>query len=88
MSFAATWIDLDIIILTDVIQKKTNIVWHHLYAKSQKKKVQMNLFMKEKHTQRTNYSYQVGEVGGVDWEIETDEYMALFEIDNQWEPSA
>ena len=43
----------------------------------------MNLFMKEKHTQRTNYSYQVGEVGGVDWEIETDEYMALFEIDNQ-----
>ena len=42
------------------------------YMLNHKKKVQMNLFMKEKHTQRTNYSYQVGEVGGVDWEIETE----------------
>jgi len=32
----------------------------------------MNLFMKQKHAQRTSYSYQVGEVGGIDWEIETD----------------
>ena len=32
----------------------------------------MKLFMKQKHAQRTNYSYQVGEVGGIDWEIEID----------------
>ena len=42
-----------------------------LYAKL-KKMVQMNLFMKQKHSQRTNYSYQVGEVGGIYWEIEID----------------
>ena len=39
---------------------------------NKKNKVQMNLFMKQKHAQRTNYSYQVGEVGGIDWEIEID----------------
>ena len=48
------------------------ILYDITYMLNHKKKVQMNLFMKEKHTQRTNYSYQVGEVGGVDWEIETE----------------
>ena len=34
LPFAATWIDLENIILSDVSQKKTNTVWHHLYRKS------------------------------------------------------
>ena len=36
-----------------VNQRKTNIIWHHLYAESQiKKKIQMNLFTQQKQTHR------------------------------------
>ena len=34
MSFAATWMQLEIIILSKVSQKKTNTIWYHLYMKS------------------------------------------------------
>ena len=37
MSFAATWMDLEIIILSDVSQRKTNIIYHCLYAESKMK---------------------------------------------------
>ena len=37
MPFAATWMDLEIIILSDVVrQRKTNIIWYHLYVESTK----------------------------------------------------
>ena len=36
LPFAATWMDLDIIILSEVIQTKTNITWYHLHMESQK----------------------------------------------------
>ena len=29
--FTATWTDLEIIILSEVSQKKTNIIWYHLH---------------------------------------------------------
>ena len=55
MPFVATWMDLEIIILSEVRQKKTNIICYHLYVES-KKMIQMNLFTKHKHsqTQKTN----------------------------------
>ena len=34
MPFAATWIDLEIIILSEVRQRQTNTIWYHLYVKS------------------------------------------------------
>ena len=34
MPFATTWMDLEIIILNEVSQKKTNIIWYHLYVES------------------------------------------------------
>ena len=43
--FAATWMDLKIIILSEGSQRKTNI--YHLYVES-KKMIQMNLFTKQK----------------------------------------
>ena len=42
MAFTATWMDLDIVILSEVSQtSKTDIIWYHLNLES--KKVQMNL---------------------------------------------
>ena len=43
MPFAATWMDLEIIILSEVSQTKTNVIWYHLDMES-KKMIQMNLF--------------------------------------------
>ena len=39
MSFAATWMDLEIIILSEVSQTKTNIIRYHLYVKSEIKEL-------------------------------------------------
>ena len=36
ISFVATWMDLDIITLSEVSQRKTNIILHHLYAESKR----------------------------------------------------
>ena len=38
MPFAATWIDLDVIILSEVKQTKTNILWYNLYVETKKKR--------------------------------------------------
>ena len=37
MLFAETWMDLEIIILSEVCQEKTTIVGHHLFVGSEKK---------------------------------------------------
>ena len=37
MAFAVTWMDLEIIIVSEVSQTETNIVWYPLYGKSKKK---------------------------------------------------
>ena len=36
MPSAATWMDLEIVILSQVSQRKTDIVWYHLYMQSKK----------------------------------------------------
>ena len=38
MSLAATWVDREIIILSEVSQRKINIIHYHLYMESKKKK--------------------------------------------------
>ena len=45
LAFAATWMGLEIVILTAISQqRKANIVWYHLYVESKKKMIQMNLY--------------------------------------------
>ena len=34
MPFAVTWMDPEIIVLSEIRQRKTNIIWCHLYSES------------------------------------------------------
>ena len=55
MPFAATWQDLEIIILSEIYQTERQKSLYHLYVESlKKKKIQMNLFIKQKHTSFKN----------------------------------
>ena len=38
MPFAATWMDLEIITVSEVSQRKINIVYYHLYVEPKKEK--------------------------------------------------
>ena len=70
MPFAATWVDLQIIILSEVSQtEKDKYHMISLIYGVLKKMIQMNLFTKQNQTHRLRkhtYSYQRGKVGGED----------------------
>ena len=62
---AATLMHLEIVLLSEIIWRKTSIIWHHLYAKP-KKVIQMNLFTKNSLTDFKNkLTITKGEI----WEI-------------------
>ena len=65
MPFAATWMDLEIIIVSEVSQRQ--ILYYINYTWNLKKMIQMNLFTKQKQTHRhrkQSYAYQRGKMGG------------------------
>ena len=69
MPFAATGMDLEIIILNEVIQTRDSIRWYHVYAES-KEIIQMNLSTKETQTHRLRewiFGYQREGDGGEGW---------------------
>ena len=43
MPFAATCVDMEIIILSEISQRKTNIIRYHLYVESNKKRRRASL---------------------------------------------
>ena len=66
MPFAATWMDLEIIILNEVNQRRK--ISHDItYMWNLKKMIQMNLFTRQKQTHRhrkQTYNYQRGKEWG------------------------
>ena len=48
--FAATWMDLEIVLLSEVSQRRRNTVWHPFYVES--KMILINLLTKQKETHR------------------------------------
>ena len=45
MPFAATWMDLEMIILSEVGQMKTKITWYHLLVESHLKMIQRGVLI-------------------------------------------
>ena len=67
MPSAATWMQLVIIILSEVSQTKTNIIYDLCMKSKKKKMMQMKLFKKQKQTHRHRkqiYGYQRRSGGG------------------------
>ena len=68
LQFAATWIQLEIIILSEVSQKKTNTIWYYLYVESKIWRKWNCLWNRLKDIKnRLVGAKQVGE--GKDWEF-------------------
>ena len=66
MPLAATWIDLEMIIQSEVSQTEKDK--YITYMWNLKKMIQMNLFTKQKPThshRKQNYGYQRGKRGGI-----------------------
>ena len=62
MPFAASWIDLEIIILSEISQTKNNIIQHHLYVESLKM-MQMNTTERDSQTKKTSSLLPKGKGG-------------------------
>ena len=91
-SFEVTWMDLEIITLSEVSQSKTNIthMWNLIFFKMK----QMNLFTRLKQTYRygeQTYGYQRGNMGErINQELGMNIYILLYirlNIDNQQGPT-
>ena len=51
MKIAATWMDLEIIMLSEVSQMKANIIWYHLYVEYKKKNTNEFIYKTEAGSQ-------------------------------------
>ena len=80
MPFATTWMDLEIITLSEVNQRKTNIMWYHLYVESE-------IWYKWTYLQNRNrltdienkFMVTKGErEGGINWEFGISRYKLLY----------
>ena len=75
MPFAATWMDLEIVILNEVSQTEKENYHMISYVQNLKKMIQMNLFTKRKQTHRLReWIYGRGKGGGRDREFGIDIY--------------
>ena len=52
MPFTAIWMDLEIVILSDVKSERERQILYIAYMQNLKKMIQMNLFTKQKQTHR------------------------------------
>ena len=75
MPLAATWMDLEIIILNEVSQRWTNIIRYCLYSESKKKKDTNELIYKTEN--KVMVTKGEGWQGGISWQFGTDIYTML-----------
>ena len=65
MPFAATCMDLEIIIISEFSHMKTNIIWYHLYVESKKSDTNELIYETEIDSQKTNLWLPKGKRGGI-----------------------
>ena len=79
MKFVATWMDLEIIMISEKSMKKTNIVWYHLRVESKKQEKQ------NKAKTGLVYREQIGRCqrkrGGVGEKSEPGQKIQTYKID-------
>ena len=80
MPFAATWMDLEIVILSEVSQTQKDEYHMISLICGILKMVQMNLFTKQSHRcRKQTYGYQWGKSGGgINWKIGIDIHALLY----------
>ena len=86
MPFAATWMDLEVIVLSDVSQKEKDKYHMILLICGISKTLKMNLLTKQKQTHRCRkqtYGYQMGKCGGINQEIGIKIYILLYKTEHQ-----
>ena len=66
MPFAAIWMDLEVIILSEVSQVEKYIIWYHLYVDSNKNDTKEFVCKTETYSKisRSNLGLQRGKLGG------------------------
>lgn len=57
MPFAATWMQLEILILSELRQRKTNILWDHLYVESNENDTEEHIYKIE--TNSTDFKIEL-----------------------------
>ena len=70
--FAATWVDLEIIIISKLKKRKTNTIWYHLYVESEMWHRWTYLWNRNRLTDIENrlvVAKGEGRWGGMDWEF-------------------
>ena len=79
MPFAATWMDLEIVILNEISQSKTNIIWYHVYVESEKGYKWTYLQNRNRVADVENKLMVTGGKGwGINWKIGIDIYTLLY----------
>ena len=80
MPFAATWMDLEIIILSKVSQKEKDILYDTTYMWNLKYDTNELIYKTETDSQRTDLWLLRGRGsgGGMDWEFGIDIYTLLY----------
>ena len=65
MSFAATWMNLEIIILSEVRQKKAHIKWYHFEVESNKNDTNELIYKTDSNLKiwKSNYGHRRGNHG-------------------------
>ena len=69
MSFAATWMDLEIIMPSEITQRKTNIICNHLHVESLKKDTDELIYKTERDSQTSKINLRLSRQtgGGEGW---------------------
>ena len=84
LAFTGTWMQLDIIVLSEVRKRKTNTMWYHLYVES--KIWHKWIYPRNRNRlvgREQTCDWWMGGVGGMEWEVGVSRYRLYIYMDKQ-----